>query len=30
VHLDIEGDDVDAEVARLEGLGARRIAQVNP
>jgi predicted enzyme related to lactoylglutathione lyase len=29
VHLDIETDDIDAEVARLEGLGARRIAQVN-
>lgn len=28
VHLDIETDDVDAEVQRLEGLGARRIAQV--
>lgn len=26
VHLDIETDDLDAEVARLEGLGARRIA----
>lgn len=26
VHLDIETDDVDAEVARLEDLGARRIA----
>lgn len=29
VHLDIETDDIDAEVARLEGLGARRVAQVN-
>jgi predicted enzyme related to lactoylglutathione lyase len=29
VHLDIETDDIDAEVARLEGLGARRIAQVS-
>ncbi len=28
VHLDIETDDIDAEVQRLEGLGARRIAQV--
>lgn len=28
VHLDIETDDVDAEVARLERLGARRVAQV--
>lgn len=25
VHLDIESDDVEAEVARLEALGARRI-----
>lgn len=28
-HLDIETDDVDAEVARLEGLGATRVEQVN-
>ena len=28
VHLDIETDDLDAEVARLERLGARRIAFV--
>ncbi len=28
VHLDIESDDVEAEVARLERLGARRIAAV--
>ena len=28
VHLDIESDDVDAEVARLEALGAKRVAQV--
>jgi predicted enzyme related to lactoylglutathione lyase len=28
VHLDIETDDLDAEVARLEKLGARRIALV--
>ncbi|MDJ0945467.1 MAG: VOC family protein [Kiloniellales bacterium] len=27
-HLDIETDDVEAEVARLEKLGAKRIAQV--
>jgi predicted enzyme related to lactoylglutathione lyase len=26
VHLDIESDDLDAEVARLEALGAKRIA----
>jgi hypothetical protein len=29
VHLDIEADDVATEVTRLEGLGARRVAQVN-
>ena len=28
VHLDIESDDVAAEVARLEKLGARRVAAV--
>jgi len=28
VHLDIETDDVEAEVRRLEGLGARRVEQV--
>jgi predicted enzyme related to lactoylglutathione lyase len=28
LHLDIEADDIDAEVARLEKLGAKRIAQV--
>jgi hypothetical protein len=28
VHLDIETDDIDAEVKRLEGLGAKRVAQV--
>jgi len=28
VHLDIETDDVDAEVARLEKLGAKRIGMV--
>jgi hypothetical protein len=28
VHLDIETDDVEAEVLRLEKLGAKRVAQV--
>jgi hypothetical protein len=28
VHLDIETDDVEAEVARLEALGARRVQRV--
>jgi predicted enzyme related to lactoylglutathione lyase len=28
VHLDVETDDVDAEVARLEALGAKRVVQV--
>jgi hypothetical protein len=28
VHVDIETDDVDAEVRRLEALGATRVAQV--
>jgi predicted enzyme related to lactoylglutathione lyase len=28
VHLDIESDDVDAEVARLEALGAKRIEKI--
>jgi predicted enzyme related to lactoylglutathione lyase len=28
VHLDIESDDIEAEVARLEALGARRIGPV--
>jgi predicted enzyme related to lactoylglutathione lyase len=28
VHLDIETDDIEAEVARLEGLGAKRVAWV--
>ncbi|MCB2102677.1 MAG: hypothetical protein KDE22_17500 [Rhodobacterales bacterium] len=28
VHLDIETDDIPAEVARLEGLGARRLAAI--
>ncbi len=27
-HLDIETDDIEAEVSRLEALGAKRIAQV--
>jgi predicted enzyme related to lactoylglutathione lyase len=29
VHLDIETDDVEAEVSRLEALGAKRIANVH-
>jgi hypothetical protein len=28
VHLDIESDDIEAEIARLEALGARRIGPV--
>ena len=28
VHLDIEADDIEAEVARLEALGARRVARI--
>jgi len=28
VHLDIEADDIEAEVVRLEKLGARRVAQI--
>ncbi len=28
IHLDIETDDIDAEVARLEVLGAQRVARV--
>ena len=28
VHLDIESDDIEAEVARLEALGARRLSKV--
>ena len=28
VHLDIESDDIEAEVRRLEALGAKRIAQI--
>jgi predicted enzyme related to lactoylglutathione lyase len=29
VHLDVEADDVEAEVRRLEALGAKRIEQVS-
>jgi predicted enzyme related to lactoylglutathione lyase len=29
VHLDIESDDVDAEVRRLEALGARQVARIH-
>jgi hypothetical protein len=29
VHLDIEADDIEAEVQRLEALGARRVQQVH-
>lgn len=29
VHLDIEADDIEAEVARLEALGARRVDAVH-
>jgi predicted enzyme related to lactoylglutathione lyase len=28
VHLDIEADDIEAEVKRLEKLGAKRVAQI--
>lgn len=28
VHLDIESDDIEAEALRLEGLGARRVAEI--
>jgi predicted enzyme related to lactoylglutathione lyase len=28
VHIDIESNDVEAEVQRLEGFGARRVAQI--
>ncbi len=28
VHLDIESDDIEAEVRRLEGLGAKRLAAI--
>lgn len=29
VHLDIETDDVEAEAARLENLGAKRVQKIN-
>ncbi len=29
VHIDIETDDVEAEVARLENLGAKQVEQVS-
>ena len=29
VHLDIEADDIEAEVERLEALGAKRVAQIH-
>jgi len=29
VHLDIETDDIEAEVARLEALGAKRVKQIH-
>jgi predicted enzyme related to lactoylglutathione lyase len=29
VHLDIESDDIEAEVRRLEALGAKRVAQIH-
>jgi predicted enzyme related to lactoylglutathione lyase len=29
VHLDIEADDVEAEAARLEKLGAKRVTKIN-
>jgi hypothetical protein len=29
VHLDVESDDIDAEVARLESLGAKKVAHVH-
>jgi hypothetical protein len=29
VHLDIESDDIEAEVVRLEALGARRLEKIN-
>lgn len=28
IHLDIEADDIDAEVSRLESLGAKRVAAI--
>lgn len=29
VHIDIEADDIEAEVARLESLGARRLSDIS-
>lgn len=29
VHLDIEADDIEAEVRRLEGLGARKVERIH-
>jgi hypothetical protein len=29
VHLDIETDDIDAEVSRLEALGAKKVQRVH-
>jgi hypothetical protein len=29
IHLDIEADDIEAEVRRLEGLGAKRVEKVH-
>ena len=29
VHLDIESDDIEAEVARLEALGAKRLSKIH-
>ena len=29
VHLDIETDDIEAEVERLEGLGAKKVQKIN-
>ncbi len=29
VHLDIESDDIPAEVARLEALGAKRLSKIH-
>ncbi len=29
VHLDIETDDIEAEVARLEALGAKRVQSIH-
>lgn len=30
VHIDIESDDIEAEVARLEALGAKRVERLRP